>query len=99
MNMRTRTKLAVAILTSLICSASAWAADSKGEPGRSSGKANPLKNVYFGEQHLHTQDSPDAFAMGTTNSQDDAFNFCKGKPIKKSTGGGYTVQKKTPYDW
>ena len=32
--------------------------------------------------------------MGTTNSQDDAFNFCKGKPIKKSTGGGYTVQKK-----
>jgi hypothetical protein len=74
-------------------------ADSAGEPGRSSGKSNPLKNVYFGEQHLHTQDSPDAFAMGTRNSQDDAFNFCKGKAIKKSTGGGYTVQKKTPYDW
>jgi hypothetical protein len=58
-----------------------------------------LKNVYFGEQHLHTQDSPDAFAMGTRNSQDDAYNFCKGKAIKKSTGGGYTVQKKTAYDW
>jgi hypothetical protein len=74
-------------------------ADSQGEPGRDSGKHNPLKNVYFGEQHLHTDDSPDAFAMGTRNTQDDAFNFCKGKPIKKSTGGGYTVQKKTPYDW
>jgi hypothetical protein len=74
-------------------------ADSIGEPGRSTGKKNPLNNVYFGEQHLHTQDSPDAFAMGTRNTQDDAYNFCKGKAIKKSTGGGYTVQKKTPYDW
>jgi len=49
--------------------------------------------------HLHTADSPDAFAMGTRNSQDDAYRFCKGEAIKKSTGGGYTVQKKTPYDW
>ncbi|TFH23560.1 MAG: DUF3604 domain-containing protein [Myxococcales bacterium] len=32
--------------------------------GRQSGKPNPLKNVYFGEQHLHTVNSPDAFAMG-----------------------------------
>lgn len=86
-------------LASFLAVSSASAADSAGEPGRSSGKANPLKNVYFGEQHLHTQDSPDAFAMGTRNSVDDAYNFCKGKPIKKSTGGGYTVQKKTPYDW
>jgi hypothetical protein len=83
----------------VISTAATWAADSSGEPGRSSGKANPLKNAYFGEQHLHTADSPDAFAMGTRNSQDDAFRFCKGEPIKKSTGGGYTVQKKTPYDW
>jgi hypothetical protein len=74
-------------------------ADTLGEPGRDSKGSNPLNNVYFGEQHLHTADSPDAFAMGTTNTQEDAFNFCKGKPIKKSTGGGYTVQKKTPYDW
>jgi len=29
------------------------------------GKTNPLKNVYFGEQHLHTSASPDAFAVGT----------------------------------
>jgi hypothetical protein len=85
-------------LASLLIAGSALA-DSIGEPGRNSGKSNPLNNVYFGEQHLHTADSPDAFAMGTTNSQDDAFNFCKGKAIKKSTGGGYMVQKKTPYDW
>ncbi|GMQ88537.1 MAG: DUF3604 domain-containing protein [Gammaproteobacteria bacterium] len=73
-------------------------ADSQGEPGRGTEGANPLKNVYFGEQHLHTADSPDAFAMGVLNTQDDAFRFCKGEPIKKMVGG-YTVQKKTPYDW
>ena len=69
--MKTRAKLTLAILTSLICSASAWAAESRGEPGRSSGKTNPLKNVYFGEQHLHTQDSPDAYSMGTRNPNSD----------------------------
>ncbi|MBW1758072.1 MAG: DUF3604 domain-containing protein [Deltaproteobacteria bacterium] len=57
-----------------------------------------MKNVYFGEQHLHTANSPDAFAMGTRNTPDDAYDFCKGKAIKKSTTGEM-VQKRTPYDW
>ena len=61
------------------------------------------RQVFFGEQHLHTQDSPDAFSMGTRNSQDDAYNFLKGKPVKKMGLGyekdGWTVQKRTPYDW
>ena len=91
--------IAFYLLCSMLVVSGAWAADSTGEPGRSSGKKNPLNNVYFGEQHLHTQDSPDAFAMGTRNTQDDAYNYCKGKPVKKNTGGGYMVQKKTPYDW
>jgi hypothetical protein len=76
----------------------AFARDTAGEPGRSSRKANPLNNVYFGEQHLHTQNSPDAFAMGTRNTVDDAYNFAKGKAIKKNTSGKM-VQKITPYDW
>jgi hypothetical protein len=68
-----------------------------GEPGRASDTPNPLKNVYFGEQHLHTANSPDAFAMGTRNTPDDAYNFCKGKAIKKIVSGT-VVQKRTPYD-
>ena len=92
-----------AFALSVLCSAlfaagGAFATGSAGEPGRSSGKANPLNNVYFGEQHLHTQNSPDAFAMGTRNTTDDAYNFCKGKAVKKNTSGE-VVQKKTPYDW
>ena len=80
------------LLCSMFISSGAWAQDAKpaGEPWK--------RQVFFGEQHLHTQDSPDAFAMGTRNSQDDAYNFAKGKAIKKSTTGKM-VQKKTPYDW
>jgi hypothetical protein len=48
-------------------------ADSVGEPGRGSGKSNPLNNVYFGEQHMHTADSADAFAMGNRNTQELDF--------------------------
>jgi hypothetical protein len=61
------------------------AADSTGEPGRSSGKKNLLNNFYFGEQHLHTANSGDAFAFGTRNSPDDACRFCKGEAITKKT--------------
>ena len=56
------------------------------------------RQVFFGEQHLHTANSPDAFAMGTRNTPDDAYRFAKGEAIKKSTTGEM-VQKKTPYDW
>jgi hypothetical protein len=42
------------LLSSALFVGAAFAADSSGEPGLGSGKKNPLNNVYFGEQHLHT---------------------------------------------
>ena len=45
--------LMVAML--VVVSTSPGVAQSTGEPGRDSGQPNPLKNVYFGEQHLHTR--------------------------------------------
>jgi hypothetical protein len=87
---------------SLLCTAlfvtGAWAADSMGEPGRSAGKANPLKNVYFGEQHMHTRNSFDAFTAGVNQTWDDAYNFAKGKEIKLSTTGE-KMKRRTPYDF
>jgi hypothetical protein len=92
--------LAIALSTLLFPSYSVFAADSIGEPGRSSGEKNPLNNVYFGEQHLHTANSPDAFSFGTRNLPDDAYRYCKGESVKKSTGGENNMVKKlTPYDW
>jgi len=93
-----RTRLAVAIFTSLVCSASVLAADSRGEPGRSSGKANPLNNVYFGEEHLHSSASPDAFAFGTRTDANDAYRYARGEAIKEAQSGKM-IQKRTPYDW
>jgi hypothetical protein len=78
--------------------ATAFAQGPVGEPGRGGSGPNPLKNVYFGEQHLHTVKSADAFAFGTRNTPDDAYRFCKGEAIKILTTGE-TLQKKTPYDW
>ena len=76
---------------SLLCLAllatNAWAADSAGEPGRSAGGKNPLKNVYFGEEHLHTRNSFDAFTIGVNQTWDDAYNYAKGKELKLSTTG------------
>ena len=95
--MRSKT-IALCVMGAMVFVSSALAADSAGEPGRAAGKKNPLNNVYFGEQHLHTQNSPDAFAMGTRNTPDDAYNFAKGKAVKKNTSGKM-VQKITPYDW
>ncbi len=76
----------------------ASAEDNVGQPAGEAGKPNPLKNVYFGEQHLHTVNSPDAFAFGTRNTPDDALRFCKGEEITLQTTGE-KHKKKTPYDW
>ncbi len=86
------------ILCSALVSSNAIAADSIGEPGRSSGKANPLKNVYFGEQHMHTQNSFDAYTVGVRGTWAEAYEFAIGKPSKLSTTGE-KMQRKTPYDF
>ena len=69
-----------------------------GEPGRETGKANPLKNVYFGEQHLHTTNSPDAFVIGTRGTWEDAYNYAMGQEVALSTTGEM-MKKTTPYDF
>jgi hypothetical protein len=66
---------------------------------QTSNKASPWdRQVFFGEQHLHTSSSADAFAFGTRSTPDDAYNFAKGKPLTLSTSGT-VITKSTPYDW
>ncbi len=61
-------------------------------------KPNPLKNVYFGEQHIHTAASPDAFAVGTRAKWEDAYKYALGQEVKLSTTGE-KIKKSTPYDF
>ena len=88
--------VSLAVIT-LQASASLLAA-SAGEPGSNAQGPNPLRNVYFGEQHLHTSNSPDAFVIGVRGSWEDAYNWAMGKEIKLSTTGE-TIKKSTPYDF
>jgi hypothetical protein len=89
---------ALSLLCSVLLSAGAYAAGPVGEPGRESGKPNPLKNVYFGEQHMHTRNSFDAFTIGTTQTWEQAYRFGRGEEVTLNTNG-VKMKRKTPYDF
>ena len=59
---------------------------------------NPDRNAYFGETHVHTSWSLDAFAIGNlTTTPADAYKYFKGEPIKHPLG--YDIKIDTPLDW
>lgn len=43
---------------------------------------NPLRNAYFGDLHLHTSYSMDAFAFGTRTTPADSFRYAMGEPVE-----------------
>ena len=88
----------ISLCALLVGTAALYAENSIGEPGRSTGKANPLKNVYFGEQHMHTQNSFDAFTIGVTQTWEQAYRFGRGEEVTLSTNG-IKIKRRTPYDF
>jgi hypothetical protein len=86
------------ILPALILATSISWAQSNGEPRRDSEGPNPLKNLYFGEEHIHTSASPDAFAIGARGTWEDAYNYAMGKEIILSTTGE-SIKRSTPLDF
>ena len=48
--------------------------------------ANPLKNAYFGDLHLHTRNSFDAYIFNVRASPDEAYAYAKGGTIKHAAG-------------
>ncbi|MCZ6618514.1 MAG: DUF3604 domain-containing protein [Gammaproteobacteria bacterium] len=55
------------------------------------------KNAYFGDLHVHTRYSFDAFMFGTKTSPDDAYLFARGEAIKH--GAGFDIQLDRPLDF
>ncbi|MDB2438839.1 DUF3604 domain-containing protein [Hellea sp.] len=47
---------------------------------------NPTKNAYFGDLHVHTKNSFDAFIVGTRTNADDAYRFAQGQAIDNGAG-------------
>ncbi|MEM7020271.1 MAG: DUF3604 domain-containing protein, partial [Pseudomonadota bacterium] len=60
-------------------------------------KRNPNRNAYFGDLHVHTKYSLDAFLFGTRNTPDDAYQFAKGGALEHASG--FKMQLKKPLDF
>ena len=60
-------------------------------------EANPQRNVYYGDLHVHTEYSFDAFAFGTQATPRDAYRYAKGEEIPHPAG--YGIQLRRPLDF
>lgn len=59
---------------------------------------NPDRDVFFGEQHMHTNWSFDAYIFGNTKATPaDAYDYAKGKPLKHALGFDMKIEQ--PLDW
>jgi hypothetical protein len=59
---------------------------------------NPERNVYFGETHIHTSWSMDAYLFGNRiTGPDDAYKYAQGQTIKHPLG--YDIKIETPLDF
>ena len=58
---------------------------------------NALKNVYWGDLHVHTVESFDAVLFGTTLTIEDAYRFAQGESLR--TAGGELMQLSRPLDF
>jgi len=60
--------------------------------------SNPLKDVYFGNLHVHTSWSFDGYINGAWLDPDDAYRWAKGEKIPGDENG-IPLQIKVPLDW
>ena len=60
-------------------------------------QTNPNKNAYFGDTHVHTVLSFDAYIMGTRRTPDEAYEFAKGAGIEHVSG--FEMKMKKPLDF
>ncbi len=58
---------------------------------------NPDKNAYFGDLHVHTENSFDAYTFGTISTPADAYKYAQGYPIQHPSG--YLIQLSRPLDF
>lgn len=103
--MRRHLLIAAATLPLLACQPSeeapATAGADSAAPGPSAAPAlsgSPAsRQPFYGDLHVHTAYSFDAFAMGTLASPDDAYHFAKGGVLNHP--GGFPMQLDRPMDF
>ena len=55
------------------------------------------RNAYFGDLHVHTANSFDAYTFGTISSPMDAYRYAQGEAILHPSG--YEIQLTQPLDF
>lgn len=62
----------------------------KDEAGQTSGY-NSNRNAYFGDMHIHTRNSFDAYIFNVRKTADDAYRFAKGETVQHPSGFDMTI--------
>ena len=78
-----RRTLIATLIAVIVTGGAAFAAEPAGEPTR----------AFFGDLHLHTAYSFDAFIFKTVATPNDAYKFAKGVPLRHPTGAVYQLEK------
>jgi hypothetical protein len=58
---------------------------------------NPDRNAYFGDLHVHTGYSFDAYVFGNTTLPADAYRYAKGEALQHPSG--FEMQLQQPLDF
>lgn len=75
-------RLAVKVLGLFLSGVAISAADGEQRSYSRPVDQNYPGNVYFGDTHLHTRNSADAWSMGNLNlAPEDAYRFAQGEPV------------------
>jgi hypothetical protein len=81
-----------------LCSVTILGVSLLGSAAPALAQKNPDRNVYYGEQHVHTSWSFDAYAFGDRQTgPDDFYQYAMGKPVMHPGGFKQTITK--PLDW